>query len=113
MPSNVKTVVFFMKMIAVFGNKNIKLIGFAVDGFPKRSRNIQLKSSLFADTGFYSYVWDGQQGRKRIYFYIRLTESSLLKKKEEYERMLEQIEKDIAKLNKSFVIIADDSLVHQ
>ena len=35
------------------------------------------------------------------------------KKKEEYERMLEQIEKDIAKLHKSFVIIADDSLVHQ
>ncbi len=35
------------------------------------------------------------------------------KKKEEYERMLEQIEKDIAKLHKSFVIIADDSLVYQ
>ena len=35
------------------------------------------------------------------------------KKKEEYERMLEQIEKDIAKLHKSFVIIADDALVNQ
>ncbi len=85
MPTYIKAVVLFLKVIAVLGNKNIKFVGFAIYGFPKRSGNIQLESSLIADTGFDSYVRNSQQGRKCIYFYIGLTVNNLLKKKKQYE----------------------------
>ncbi len=38
--------------------------------------------------------------------------ASKKKKKEDFEKQLEQIEKDIAKLQKSFVIIAEDNLMY-